>query len=91
MFDAARSLLAPHPVDPKTHRGVLQLFSEKFVKTGVIPVEAGRSLKRAETSRYIADYEGQGLHLPEAAALVREAEEFVSLVQQVHAQGSAAP
>ena len=59
MFDAARAaLLASDAEVGKAHKGVLNAFSERLVKTGPIPKEMGRLLKHAETFRYVADYEG---------------------------------
>ena len=61
MFDAARAVLlmvdeAASAGSYKTHAGVLGRFSEPLVKTGRVPVEPGRTLRRAETARVLADY-----------------------------------
>lgn len=57
MFDAARAALrvAGHDVG-KTHRGVLNAFNEHLVRGGPMPKDAGRLLKLAEASRYVADH-----------------------------------
>ena len=45
MFDAARAALIATGQDVgKTHRGVLNAFSERLVKAGAIPRETGRLL-----------------------------------------------
>ncbi len=46
MFDAARAaLLASGYEVGKTHKGVLNAFSEHLVKSGLLPKEMGRLLK----------------------------------------------
>jgi uncharacterized protein (UPF0332 family) len=82
MFDAARAALlaSGHDVG-KTHRGVLNAFSERLVKTGSLPKEMGRLLKQAETVRYVAHYEGDLVHLSDARELVEQAETFVAALQ----------
>lgn len=82
MFDAARAALieAGQPIG-KTHKGVLAKFSEQFVKTGIVPEEVGRSLKKAETFRYVADYDSASVHPDDAKELVALAQEFFGIVQ----------
>lgn len=79
MFDAARAvlLISGHDVG-KTHKGVLNAFSDRFVRNGPMPRELGRLLKHAETYRYVADYEGQPVDLTDAQVIVSQAETFVS-------------
>jgi uncharacterized protein (UPF0332 family) len=79
MFDAARAVLLASGFDVgKTHRGVLNAFSERLVKSGSVPQEMGRLLKRAETFRYVADYEGNPVELNDAKEMVEQAEAFVA-------------
>jgi len=79
MFDAARAALLVSGFDVgKTHRGVLNAFSERLVKNGSVPQEMGRLLKRAETFRYVADYEGNPVELSDAREMVEQAETFVA-------------
>ncbi|MCX7241130.1 MAG: HEPN domain-containing protein [Burkholderiales bacterium] len=82
MFDAARAVLlaAGHDVG-KTHKGVLNAFSDRFVKNDTLPKEMGRLLKHAETFRYVADYEGGPVELSDATDMVEQAETFVSAVR----------
>ena len=82
MFDAARAVLlaAGHDVG-KTHKGVLNAFSDRFVKNDTLPKEMGRLLKHAETFRYVADYEGGPVELSDARDMVEQAETFVSAVR----------
>jgi uncharacterized protein (UPF0332 family) len=82
MFDAARAALTHSGVEMgKTHKGVLNLFSNKLIKNGTIPVQLGRSLKHAETYRYWADYESSSVEQSDAKKMVMEAEEFVGAIQ----------
>ncbi|MDR2015506.1 MAG: HEPN domain-containing protein [Azoarcus sp.] len=79
MFDAARAVLLDSGFDVgKTHRGVLNAFSDRLVKNGPVPQEMGRLLKRAETFRYVADYEGNPVELNDAKEMVEQAETFVA-------------
>lgn len=81
MFDAARAaLLASGAVKGdigKTHRGLINAFSEHLVKDGPISKEMGRSLKRAEEIRVVADYTGDLIELSDAREIVGQAETFV--------------
>jgi len=82
MFDAARAVLLASGFDVgKTHRGVLNAFSERLVKNGSVPQEMGRLLKRAETFRYVADYEGDPVELSDAREMVGQAEIFVAAMR----------
>lgn len=82
MFDAARAALVQsgHHIG-KTHKGVLTLFSEQFVKPGFVSKEVGKSLKKAETFRYVADYDSASVDQGDAQELVTLAQDFVSLVR----------
>jgi len=57
MFFAAEALLLGKGLAFSSHRGVLSAFGEHFVKTGVMPSEMGRELKRAFSKRQLGDYE----------------------------------
>jgi len=46
-YHAVRALLASEGVNPKTHKGVLTMFGEKFIKTGKIGIEFSDALKGA--------------------------------------------
>jgi uncharacterized protein (UPF0332 family) len=82
MFDAARAALlaAGHSVG-KTHKGLLNAFSDRLVKDGPLPKEMGRFLKQAETFRYVADYEGDPVELSDAREMVRQAETFIAAMR----------
>lgn len=85
MFDAARAALmasnAPVGVGiVKTHRGLLNAFSEHLVKNGPVSRDLGRLLKRAEEFRYVADYHGSSVEPADTAEIVQQAQTFVSAI-----------
>jgi uncharacterized protein (UPF0332 family) len=83
MFDAARAaLLALGGDTAKTHKGVLNAFSDRLVKNGPFSRETGRLLKQAEAFRYVADYEGDSVQLGDARELLAQASAFVAAVLQ---------
>ncbi|MGH8226496.1 MAG: HEPN domain-containing protein [Steroidobacteraceae bacterium] len=78
MFDAARAALLGAGIDlGKIHRGVLNAFSDRFIKSGSVPPELGRLIKQAETVRYVADYEGDPIDAGAAKEMVKRAETFI--------------
>jgi len=56
MFNAARALLALKQLDSKKHSGVISLFNQHFVKTGVIDRNTGKDLNKARVRRESSDY-----------------------------------
>lgn len=55
-FHVARALLATKELDAARHAGVIALFQQHFVKTGVVPLEVARALPRAFEKRLSSDY-----------------------------------
>ncbi len=55
-FYAARALLATRDLDAGRHSGVIALFQQHFVKTGVVPANVARALPYAFESRQTSDY-----------------------------------
>lgn len=83
MFDAAQAALmasgAPVRVEmAKTHRGLINAFSEHLVKNGPVSRDMGRLLKRAEEIRLVADYNGDSVETTDAAEMVVQAQVFVT-------------
>ncbi|AEG16328.1 HEPN domain protein [Desulfofundulus kuznetsovii DSM 6115] len=56
MFAAARALLALKQLDSKKHAGIISLFNQHFVKTGLVERSAGRNLSKARIKRIIGLY-----------------------------------
>ena len=82
MFDAARAVLLASGYEiGKTHSGILNAFSERFVKNCLLPKEIGRLLKHAETFRYVADYESESVDESDAKKMVQQADNFVATLQ----------
>ena len=55
-FYAARALLATRDMDAARHTGLITLFQQHFVKTGLVPAETGKVLARAFEKRQNSDY-----------------------------------
>jgi HEPN domain len=55
-FYAARALLATRDVDAARHSGLITVFQQHFVKTGLVPAETGKVLARAFEKRQTSDY-----------------------------------
>ena len=82
MFDAAKAALmlvgAPAEfIESKSHAGVLQGFSLHVVKTGLLPADLGRALKRVEDLRGAADYTSREIPMEKAKWALEAAEAFV--------------
>src|SRR5438552_2779522 len=56
-FYAARALLATHNLDSARHSGIISLFQEHFVRSGLIAGEVARVLPRAFEKRQTSDYD----------------------------------
>ena len=55
-FYAARALLATRNLDSSRHSGVIALFQEHFVRTGLVSTDVARALPRAFEKRQTSDY-----------------------------------
>jgi len=83
MFDAARAaLLSKAPTIPsdavRSHSGLISVFSLQLVKTGLVPIELGRDLNKAEDLRLIADYKGDPVDQEQTIWVVKKSSIFVS-------------
>jgi len=88
MFDAARAALLvklgrTEADFAKTHRGLINAFSEHLVKDGTLSRDLGRSLKRAEEMRLLADYDGDSVGIADAATMVSDAKIFISAIEKL--------
>lgn len=45
VFQAARAALATRDLDSRKHSGIIGLFNQQFVKTGILPKDYGKILK----------------------------------------------
>ncbi len=55
-FHAARALLWTKGIAPKTHKGLIQQFSQHVIKTNILDKSYGAILKDAFDERELADY-----------------------------------
>lgn len=56
-FHAARALLATKGLDASRHTGVIKLFSQHFVKTGLVFPTTAKALSRSFEKRLDSEYE----------------------------------
>jgi len=56
IFTAARALLALKQLDSKKHSGVISLFNQHYVKTGIVDRAMGKELNKARLRRGSSDY-----------------------------------
>ena len=78
VFQAARAVLATKSLDSKKHSGVISLFNKDFIKTGKLPRDFGKILKKAKDLRQASDYNDFYLvSKEEAKDAVESAERFI--------------
>ncbi|MBI4722578.1 MAG: HEPN domain-containing protein [Candidatus Stahlbacteria bacterium] len=75
MFFMAEAVLLTKDLKASSHKGVISLFGEHFVKTGIFEREEGKALIYAYDKRLIGDY-GVGFAVTE-----REAEDILRISQ----------
>lgn len=87
MFTAARALLATKRLDSSKHTGVVSLFNQHFVKTGIVSKDLGRILMKGKDLRQDGDYKDfVEVSMEEAQSQYGEAEEFVKQTEKVLGQ-----
>jgi len=84
MFTAARALLALKELDSSKHSGVIALFNQYIVKTGIFQKEISRFLAKAKDIREDADY-GDFVEITkeDAHTQLQRAKEFVKEADEV--------
>ncbi len=83
MFFMTEALLLKKKITASTHKGVIALFGEHFIKTGIIDREFGRALRRAYDLRQKGDYStGFGVSDNEAEAILKISKEFISEIEK---------
>ena len=83
-FYAARALLATRELDSSRHSGVIALFQEHFVRSGLVPADVARALPRAFEKRQTSDYgDFSEPDQDEVLALRDQVVAFVQLCDQV--------
>jgi len=82
MFLMAEAALMGKGVSASSHRGVISLFGQYFIRTGIFSAELGRVLSRAYDVRLTGDYAvGLSVSREEAENLLEAARRFVAEVR----------
>jgi uncharacterized protein (UPF0332 family) len=82
MFFMAQAALLTRELSSSSHRGVISLFGQHFIKTGTIERRLGRTLNDAYDKRLAGDYEARAVVTQdEARALLEAAHDFVQRVE----------
>ena len=82
-YHAVRALLASEGLNPKTHKGVLNQFGEKFVKSGRMDIALSDTLKRCFDARHEADYDiFASFEEEEVEELIKEVEALIGQIRQ---------
>ena len=78
VFHAARALLLSIGLEPTTHRGVVNLLGQHFVRPGHLTAELARLVSRMHADRHDADYFVQAVFTPaEGGRALEDAERFL--------------
>lgn len=82
VFHGAQALLFSAGIEPRTHRGVVGLIGDHFVKSGALTPEMGRLLSRLQRDREDADYvAGAVFTASEVQETIADAEGFLAAVE----------
>ena len=78
-FHWALALLLLKGLEPRTHRGVIQLLQLHYVETGLLKPEMAAALAQLETCRELGDYNAKAVFdAARAATEIRRAAEFIA-------------
>lgn len=86
MFTASRALLATKGLDSSKHSGVISLFNQHFVKTGVVEKDMGGLIADAKELREKGDYELYRVSEEVAKEQLDKAGQFVKAIEKVLAK-----
>lgn len=82
MFYATEALLLTKKLKFSSHRSVISLFGEHFVKSGIFKPEMGKRLSKTFEKRLIGDYSFTSrLDASESKEVLGWAEDFVSQIK----------
>ena len=56
VFQATRAVLATKMLDSRKHSGIISLFNQYFIKTGLLHKDYGKILKSSKDYRHASDY-----------------------------------
>ena len=84
MFTAARALLATKHLDSSKHTGVVSLFNQHFVKTGIVTKDLGRMLMKGRDLQQDGDYKDFiETSVEEAQDQYNNAEKFIEQIEDI--------
>lgn len=84
VFTAARALLALKGLDSKRHSGVVALFNEHFIKSGLLAKEVYQIIASAKAKIEKADYEDYvEFGKEETEEQLKKAKEFIEAAENV--------
>jgi len=84
MFTAARALLATKRLDSSKHAGVISLFNQHFVKTGIVSKKLGRILLKGKALRQDGDYKDfVEVSTEEPKKQYKDAQKFIKQIEGV--------
>ena len=82
MFHVAKALVLCEGKDAKTHKGLLSLLGQEFVKTGEIEKYVGNLIKELQEARVRSDYEYEFIPLEQdAQGALDDAKEFTQVLE----------
>ena len=82
MYTAARALLATKHLDSSKHSGVISLFNQHFVKTGVVARDLGRILMKGKDLRQDGEYKDfVETSMKEAQDQYSDAKKFIDQIE----------
>ena len=88
VLDAATACLVQRDILPKSHEGTMTLFSQHYVKPGVVEARFADIFKRIRKARLEADYRHeQTLTREDAERACMQAAEFVAMAKTVAGSG----
>ncbi len=84
VFHAARALLFSAGLEATTHKGIVALVGQHFVRPGRLTVAMGRLISRMQRDREDADYATGAVFTDEQSSeMIGDAEAFVAEVQRL--------
>ena len=89
-YNAVSALLIAKGDTAQTHSGVIHLFGQRFVKSGLLPVESGRLYHKLFTMRQTGDYDDTyGLEEDDVMPYVEPAGKLIEQVIELAKQSLA--
>lgn len=84
MYQVARAILITKGMDSRKHSGIISLFNQHFVKTGLVARDFGKMLAKTRDIRESSDYEDFYIISKEEAKLaISNAERFIREIEKI--------